>query len=383
MAWGVVLRGDTPYCCAAGFRRIDREGERMSAALAALSTVGALATAVLLSLLAASLAGKRQNWTAVGLQGGIAILVTAAAWLTGVTGIPVVFLAPVIALGGLFGVVVTLAHRERSFGEIAGAIFAGILTAIVYVPLVSIVFTLWYDPLATGIGLLDFGAALPTEVAAGSAALAVVLVARSEPRVVGVPVAWPRLVFPTIGLVIAWLAWLIGLELDQLTPLTVGNIVLMAFSGAVASALVERARFRTNTLAGTILGLLAGLAAATPAAGYLLPGLAVVTALVAGAVCALATGRASLTPSRRVATVLMLGGATSLLLLGFLAKDVSFIYTGQPELFFGQVFSIVIAGVGGFGLGTLVWLAIRRVGRPRRQAGRRSARDASRRSPVA
>jgi ammonia channel protein AmtB len=357
----------------------------MSAALAALSAVGALAASVLLSLIAARLAGQRQKWTAVGLQGGVAILVTAAAWFTGVTGIQVVFLAPVVALGGLFGLVVTLPHRERLGGEIAGMIFAGVLTAIVYVPLVSIVFTLWYDPFATGIGFVDFGAALPTGVAAGSAALAVVLISRREPRPIALPVAWPALVLPTIALVAAWLAWLMGLELalDRLTPLIVGNGILMAVSGSLAWALVERARFRTNTVAGTSLGALAGLAAATPSTGYLLPGLAIVTALVAGGVCALAAGRTSLTASRRIATVLMLGGATSLLLLGILAKDVSFIYTGQPELFFGQAFSILLAGGGGFGVGMLVWLAVRRVGQPRRQHGRRSARDASRRSPVA
>ena len=355
----------------------------MSAALAALSMVGALATAALLSLLAARIVGQRQNWTAVGLQGGIGILVTAAAWLTGLTGIPVVFLGPVVALGGLFGVVVTLAHRERGEREIAGTIFAGILAAIVYVPLVSIVFTLWYDPFATGIGLLDFGAAIPTEVAAGGAAIAVVMVARREPRPVGTPVAWPGLLLPTIGLVVAWVVWLMALELDHLTPLIVGNSILMAASGALAWALVERARFRTNTMTGASLGVLAGLASATPAAGYLLPGLAIVTAVVTAAVCALAAGRSSFTASRRVATVLLVGGATSLVLLGFLATDVSFIYTGQPELFFGQAFTVAAAAVGGFGVGLLVWLAIRRVGRPRRQPGRTGARVTSRRSPVA
>lgn len=340
----------------------------MRAALVALSTGGALSVAALISLFAARLAGVTQNWRAVAFNGGIGIVMTVLAWVTGLTGILPVFLAPVAALGGMFAIVVTLHQRGNGDGAVSSTVFAGILTLLVYVPVVSLVFALWYDPLATGIGLLDLGAALPTEVAAGSATLAVVFLRRRDEKIPRrQPARGASLIPLGMGLVVAWIAWLMGLELaiDSLTPLIVGNSILMALSGALAWALVERARFQTNTVTGTVLGLLAGLAAATPAAGYVEPALAVITALLAGAFAALMSGRVALTAPRRISGVLLVGGGTSLALLGFFAKDVGLVYTGQPELFLGQLLSILGGGAAGFAAGLVATIITRHLQHPR------------------
>jgi ammonia channel protein AmtB len=329
--------------------------------LALLSAAGVLLTTGMLAVFAARLGATPVRWPSVLVTGAIGILVGGAAWFSGLTGIPAAFAAPVIALGGFFAVLVTLPLRERDAPVIATVLFAAILTALVFAPAVTIVFALWYDPFATGIGYLDLGAALPTEIAAGGAVFGLLLFGRSRyqrpPDAIG---RWSVL-WPALGLWAGWLAWLVGLELafDRLTPLILADAVIMPIAAAAARTAVERARHRSNSVAGMAVGLLAGCAAATPAAGYLTPLLAAVAALVAGALTGLLPRERAHSAALTVGGTVLVAGGTSVLLLGFLAKDVGFVYTGQPEIFFGQAFSVLVAGAGGFVLAIVAWSALR------------------------
>jgi Amt family ammonium transporter len=324
---------------------------------------GVLVVALMIGLLSARLVGAGTRWLDVVLTMVVGMLVAAIVWGTGLTGIPAPFAATVIAMGGLFGVVVTIHQRVTGAGRIATALFAAVLTAVVFAPLVTIVFALWYDPFATGIGYLDLGAALPVEVAAGAAVFAVTLVDRHlvPPPVAASASRW-SLLWPVLLALAGWLVWLSGLELavDSLTPVILVNTIIMPAAAVLGWAVVERARHRSNTVRGMIYGALAGLAAATPAAGYLIPGLAVLTGLCVGAVSGLLPRRDGATT---VGGILLIGGGVSLVLLGVLAKDVSFIYTGQPEVIFGQVLTVAVGLVGGFVLGAAAWAGLRLVRR--------------------
>jgi ammonia channel protein AmtB len=337
--------------------------------LALVSTAGVLVAAVMLAIIGARLGAFALSARSVLVPGGVGLVVAAAGWMSGMTGIPAVFAPPVIAFGIFFGVAVTMRHRERGAGPVRTGLFALIMTALVFLPSVTIVFATWYDPFATGIGYIDLGAALPTAVATGAAVVAVSVIERRSTALRGRPAQGWSVLWPALVLWVGWVAWLAGLELaiDPQTALIVEDALLMPAAAAIAFALVERARHRRNTVRGIALGLIAGCAAATPAAGYLIPLLAVVTALLVGAIAALVPFDDETSGARSIAGSLLIGGGISIVLLGFLAQDVGFIYTGQPEISFGQLLSVALVGVGGFVLAALAWLLLRkRAGEMRR-----------------
>jgi len=333
-----------------------------TATLSALSAAGILALVPLLGLLRARSAGESVRLRALLLVAGTGAVVTAIAVVTGLTGIAAPFLAPAIALGALFAVVATLGVTAASL--MRQIIFVLVLTAVVFVPVVSTVLTLWWDPFATGLGYLDYGVSVPIVVAAASATLGSLTVARkaipASPR--PIRLGWSAL-WLVGGIWLAMLAWLVGLELavDEVTPLILVNTLSMPPAAVATSALVERVRHRRNSIAGVVYGALGGLAAAAATAAYLIPPVALVVGLVAGLLVAFVpeTGAA-----RRIALTLLVGGGSAIVLLGLVAKDVSFIYTGQPEVLFGQVLAVVLAGGAAFGLAALLWLALR----PRRES---------------
>ncbi|MBK4346748.1 hypothetical protein [Lacisediminihabitans changchengi] len=328
-----------------------------TAALSGLSAAGILALVPLFALLRARSAGESLRARRMFFVATLGAVMTGIAVLTGITGIAPAYIAPAIALGALFATVATLGIAGAPLGR--QLIYALVLTAAVFVPIVSVVLTLWWDPFATGLGYLDFGVALPIVIAAACATLGTLVVARVVDRARPQPV---RLGTGSLGLVaaiwLAWLAWLLGLQLgiDPVAGLIVINTVVMPIAAVATAALVERLRRRRNTISGVVFGALGGLAAAAPTAAYLITPVALVVGLLAGMLVAfLPEGGAA----RRIAATLLVAGGSGILLLGLVAKDVSFIYTGQPEVLFGQVLAVILAGIAGFGVAALLWLALR------------------------
>jgi len=325
----------------------------VTATLSALSVVGILALVPLLGLLRARSAGEPLQPRVLLTVAATGAAVTAIAVATGLTGIAAPFLAPAIALGALFATVATLGLTAAPLARQIVVVF--VLTIVVFVPVVSVVLTLWWDPFATGLGYLDYGVSVPIVVAAACAALGTLVIARVRP--VQIHLGWGALGV-ICGIWAATLAWLVGFELavDEVTALVVVNGLIMPAAAVATSALVERVRHRRNTVAGVVFGALGGLAAAAATAAYLITSVAVVVGLVAGMLVAFLpeTGAA-----RRIALTLLVGGGSGILLLGLVARDVSFIYTGQPEVLFGQVLAVVLVGGASFGLGALLWLALR------------------------
>jgi len=325
----------------------------VTATLSALSTVGILALVPLLGLLRARSAGEPLQLRARALVAATGAAVTALAVATGLTGIAAPFLAPAIGLGALFATVATLGLTAAPLARQIVVVL--VLTAVVFVPVVSVVLTLWWDPFGTGLGYLDYGVSVPIVVGGASAALGTLVIARAGQA--PVHLGWSALGL-VCGIWAATLAWLVGLELavDEVTALLVVNGLIMPPAALATSALVERVRHRRNTVAGIVFGTLGGLAAAAATAAYLITPLALVVGLVAGVLVAFLPEAGA---ARRIAATLLVGGGSGILLLGLLAKDVSFIYTGQPEVLLGQVLAVVVVGGESFGLAALLWFALR------------------------
>ncbi len=325
--------------------------------LSLLGAVGAVLAATMLALFAARLSGSRMRPASFLLSAVLGAAVVTLCWATGVTGVPAPFLAPVIGLGVFFATAVTVPQRAAGHGLVRTGVFAALVTALVFVPGVILVWALWYDPFVTGIGYLDFGAALPAGVAAGSAVLAVLLLERHRTAVQQSPSRGWSIFWPMLLLWAGWIGLLVSLELsiDRLTPTILANALIMPVAGAVAVSLVERARERTNSFTGVALGFLAGSVAATASAGYVIPLLGALIGLLAGAFSSLLPR----IPLTRLAGTLLVPGGVSLVFLGFLAKDVGFIYTGQPELLFNQALTVVLGAAVGFVLALAAWSVVR------------------------
>lgn len=278
-----------------------------------------------------------------------------------VTAIPVNFLAPVAALAGLFATISALPAFRA--GTWRAMVLAAVATAVVFVPTVTLVFTFWFDPFATGLGVLDFGGAVPVLMGGGAVALGVLLLQRhlgtSSPE--AADRRWWSTIWPALAMWVAWMVWLLGLELglDGASPGILTNALVMPIAGAVACVVVERVRHVSTTPAGVSAGILAGLAAATASAAYLEPGLAIATAGIAGAACAVLPQGGVSAGIRIVARNAVIGAAAGLILLGVFSNKTGFIYTGQPEVLFTQVAAATIAGVLGLGVGILLWLLVR------------------------
>ncbi|HEY0260460.1 MAG TPA: hypothetical protein VGC18_11470 [Lacisediminihabitans sp.] len=322
--------------------------------LSALSTVSVLVVAAALSAFWRRPASR--SWRGVVPAAG-AVVVVLAAWATGVTGLPGAFVAPVAALACLFAVLTT-APLPRGRPWVLVSLVVP-LTALVFVPAVMVVFGRALGFLFPSTGAIDLGASLPALVAAGAAAAGAATAGRGTVTPGSVP--W-RSLWVLVLLWAGWLGWLVAFEMaiDPSTPTIVLNTLLTPLAALVTGAVVERIRHRSSTAAGITIGLAAGLAAAAPACAFLEPPLAVLVGVIAGAVGALLP-RAAL--AVRLPLVLAVGSGLGLVLLGALADDFGFIYTGQPELLIGQLEVVLATGALAFGLGAAGGAIIGRLGR--------------------
>jgi hypothetical protein len=345
-----------------------------TAGLSALATLAVLGTIPLFSVLAGD-ASERTNWRRVSVVAAVGALVAVIAVTVG--PVPSSLIAPVLALGALFAVIATplpggVARREvaayevvpyelarRQFTQWRPIAFAAIATAAVFVPVVLPVFGPIFDPFGNQLGVVDLGGAVPGLVAAGATSVGATLLGRTGAARDTNAGGW-RMILLALLLWALSVVWLLGIELaiDASTPIILTSGLVMPAAGAAAAALVERLRHRRNTATGLVTGILAGLAAATSTCAFVTLPLGVLIGLVAGAVCAIFPLRTTRRPLLASASgTLLVGGGIGAVLLGAFATHLGFIYTGQPELVFGQLLIVVIA----LGLGLLVGAVLARV----------------------
>jgi Amt family ammonium transporter len=159
--------------------------------------------------------------------------------------------------------------------------------------------TIVYDPLAHWIwgeggflreyGALDFAGGTVVHISAGMAALAAALVVgrrRNYPDT-GAP---HNLALVVLGAALLWFGWFgfnggSALSSGALSTLAFVTTQLGAMAGALAWVVLDWALAKRPTTLGLLSGLIAGLAAVTPAAGFVGPLGALGIGAVAGALC--------------------------------------------------------------------------------------------------
>jgi Amt family ammonium transporter len=176
-------------------------------------------------------------------------------------------------------------------------------------------------------GALDFAGGTVVHINAGIAALAAVLV-------LGKRRGWPKhpmvphnLPLTLIGAGILWFGWFgfnagSALGGNELAATALVNTQLAAAAALVSWLLVERLRTGHATTLGAASGLVAGLVAITPCAGFVGGMAPIYIGLIAGAVCALAVSmkfKFGYDDSLDVVGVHLVGGLIGSLLVGVFA----------------------------------------------------------------
>jgi Amt family ammonium transporter len=237
--------------------------------------------------------------------------------------------------------------------------FIGLWAVLVYAPIAHWVFSPagWLFKR----GALDFAGGTVVHINAGIAALAAVFLLGKRRGWPNHPMPPHALPFTLIGAGILWFGWFgfnagSALKGDGIAAQALVNTHLAAAAAMLGWLVVERLRTGHATTLGAASGLVAGLVAITPCAGFVGGMAPIYIGLIAGAVCALAVSlkfKFGYDDSLDVVGVHLVGGLAGSLLLGFFA-DATINPAGADGVFLG----------GGFGLfgeqvlavvATMVW----------------------------
>ena len=228
--------------------------------------------------------------------------------------------------------------------------------------------TLVYDPIAhwswadggwlKARGAIDFAGGTVVHLSSGVSALVCALVLgkrRGYPSVRHPP---HDLTMTVIGAGILWFGWF-GFNAGSAGAngtgaLALVNTHLAAAAGALTWSFVEGARIRKLTILGFASGLVAGLVAITPAAGYVSPMSAILIGLAAGGVCygaVLLKARLGYDDALDAFGVHGVGGALGALVTGLLVRaELNDGHGGGLSLLGTQALGVVAAGAWAAGV---------------------------------
>ena len=237
--------------------------------------------------------------------------------------------------------------------------FIGLWAILVYAPIAHWVFSPagWLFRR----GALDFAGGTVVHINAGIAALAAVFILGKRKGWPGHPMPPHSLPFTLIGAGILWFGWFgfnagSALKGDGLAAQALVNTHLAAAAAMLGWLVVERITGGHATTLGAASGLVAGLVAITPCAGFVGGMAPIYIGLIAGGVCALAVSlkfKFGYDDSLDVVGVHLVGGLVGSLLLGFFA-DAAINPAGADGVFQGGGFGLfgeqVVAVVA-----TMVW----------------------------
>jgi Amt family ammonium transporter len=198
--------------------------------------------------------------------------------------------------------------------------------------------TLVYDPIAhwswasdgwlAQLGAIDFAGGTVVHLSSGVSALVVALVLGKRAGYPSARFAPHDLTMTLLGAGVLWFGWFGfnaggGSLADGRASVAFVNTHLGAAAGALAWCLVEGARVHKPTALGFASGLVAGLVAITPAAGFVSPLAALAIGAAGGLVCyggVLLKGRLGYDDALDAFGVHGVGGATGALLTGVFAR---------------------------------------------------------------
>jgi ammonium transporter, Amt family len=249
-----------------------------------------------------------------------------------------------IAFLGMFAVITPALISGAVAGRMkftAWAVFAPVWVVLVFAPVFKWVYGGWLGQR----GSLDFAGGTAIHVNAGIAALVAVLILgkrRGWPAEGHPPHSMPLVM---IGTGILWFGWFgfnagSALAADGVAVQAFMNTFVAAAAAGFAWSVVEKLRDGHVTNLGAASGIVAGLVAVTPAAGFVTTMPSIVIGLVAGAVCAYAVRlkfRAGFDDALDVVGVHFVGGLVGSLLIGLFA---------DPEYFGGDFMAGLFLGGG-------------------------------------
>ena len=271
---------------------------------------------------------------------------------------------------------IVFAVFQMTFAIVAPAIMIGAWVERIRFPVVLIVSGAWlllvYAPVChwvrgggwlEGLGVADFAGGLVVHVSAGVSALTIA-------KLLGGRRGFPGNIHPphnpgmtAVGAALLWVGWFgfnggSALAADATAGMAVAATHIAAATAAMTWAAIEWIRFGKASLVGAVTGMIAGLAAVTPASGFIEPSGALVLGAVAGAVCFAATEAVrkswKIDDSLGVFAVHGVGGAAGALLVAVLATDA----LGGPGLGEGATAGGRIAVQAAGVLGVAAWAVV-------------------------
>ncbi|MGI9607189.1 MAG: ammonium transporter [Acidimicrobiales bacterium] len=218
--------------------------------------------------------------------------------------------------------------------------FITIWSIVVYTPVTYWVYTGWHHTWLSP-GALDFAGGTAIHINAGVAALAVALVLGKRSGLGTDDMSPHNLSMLLVGTGILWFGWFgfnggSAFAADGAAAQAVMNTFVAGSAGMIGWTATEWRRDGKATILGAASGLVAGLVAITPAAGYVHTLSSIVFGLVAGAICYFAIqlkDRLGYDDSLDVVGIHGVGGLVGGLLLGLFAQET---VGGQDGLFFGE-----------------------------------------------
>jgi Amt family ammonium transporter len=237
----------------------------------------------------------------------------------------------------------------------AWAVFVPVWLLLVYVPVFKWVYGGWLGQR----GSIDFAGGTAIHVNAGIAALAAVLVLGKRRGEIQPPHSMPLVM---IGTGILWFGWFgfnagSALAANGQAAQAFMNTFLAAAAAGLAWVVVEWIRDGHPTNLGAASGIVAGLVAITPAAGYVSGAAPIVIGLIAGAVCCFAVklkGRFGYDDALDVVGVHFVGGLVGSVLIGFFANPEFFEGSFDAGIFFGGGAGLLVEQVLA-NLAAIVW----------------------------
>jgi len=218
----------------------------------------------------------------------------------------------------------------------AWALFVPVWLFLVYVPVFKWVYGGWLGQR----GSLDFAGGTAIHVNAGIAALAAVFVLGKRKGDPSPPHSMPLVM---IGTGILWFGWFgfnagSALAANGTAAQAFMNTFLAGAAAGLAWVLVEWMRDGHPTNLGAASGIVAGLVAITPAAGYVSGASPILIGLIAGVVCCYAVrlkNRFGYDDALDVVGVHFVGGIVGSLLIGFFANPEFFEGSFEEGIFYG------------------------------------------------
>ena len=227
---------------------------------------------------------------------------------------------------------------------------------LVYYPFVHMI---WGGGMLAEWGVLDFAGGIVVHALAGMAALAsVIYVGKRRVEDTGAH----NVPFVAIGAALLWFGWFgfnAGSELavDEVTAVAFINTQIAAAFAAITWLLLAWLYDGKPSFVEMLIGMIAGLATITPAAGFVSPQSAMLIGVAAGAVCYFAVvfrKKKGLDDALDVWGVHGVGGALGIIMLGVLASTeinpagADGLMSGSSDFFLVQLAGLALACVWAF-----------------------------------